>query len=215
MVGGIMARARVKSVNRASKWNGIGHFGMSTRRSGKPPRAQWPQLAALGPPIDHPRCPNPMPAPTHRASLQSTKETTLPTGPPTFRRAEAALEIAGPAAAVALDRPSEAFEAAEEAVWPALLAASEVEEACLTTVLRVRNCDCRSTARVAAGMLGTAREGEGAKMRIQAQITRGSRWFEGRGGPMADLVLAQRRTRICGSRFGNFREGRSRDGVGI
>lgn len=107
--------------------------------------------------------------------LPSTKETTLPTGPPTFRRAEAALEMAGPAAAVALDRPSEALEAAEEADWLALLAASEVEEECLTTVRRVRNCDCRSTARVAAGILGTAREGEGADVKIQAQVTRGSR----------------------------------------
>lgn len=107
--------------------------------------------------------------------LQSTKETTLPTGPPTLRRAVAALEMAGPAAAEALDRPSEALEAAEEAVWLALLAASEVDEECLTTVLRVRNCDCRRTARVAAGILGTAGEVEGAKMNIRAQVTRCSR----------------------------------------
>lgn len=131
-----------------------------------------PQTLPLIIPIDRIQCQSL----THGVSLQSTKETTLPTGPPTFRRAEAALEMAGPAAAVALDRPSEALEAAEEADWPALLAASEVEEECLTTVLRVRNCDCRSTARVAAGILGTATKGEGAKMSIQAQITRGSRW---------------------------------------
>lgn len=107
--------------------------------------------------------------------LQSTKETTLPTGPPTLRRAVAALEMAGPAAAVALERPSVALEAAEEADWLALLAASEVEEECLTTDRRVRNCDCRRTARVAAGILGTAR-GEGAETRSRTQVTQDSRW---------------------------------------
>jgi hypothetical protein len=86
-------------------------------------------------------------------SLPSTKEMTLPAGPPILRRAPAALEIAGPAEAETLDRPSEALEAAEEAVSLALEAASEVDEACLTAVLRVRNCDCRRTARVAAGIL--------------------------------------------------------------
>lgn len=86
---------------------------------------------------------------------------TLPAGPPTLRRAPAALEMAGPAEAETLERPSEALEAAEEAVSPALEAASEVEEACLTTVLRVRNCDCRRTARVAAGILYTAEEMSG------------------------------------------------------
>ena len=81
---------------------------------------------------------------------------TLPAGPPILRRAPAAFEMAGPAEAETLERPSEALEAAEEAVSPALEAASEVDEACLTTVLRVRNCDCRRTARVAAGILDTA-----------------------------------------------------------
>lgn len=78
---------------------------------------------------------------------------TLPAGPPILRRAPAALEMAGPAEAETLESPSEALEAAEEAVSVALEAASEVEEACLTAVLRVRNCDCRRTARVAAGIL--------------------------------------------------------------
>jgi hypothetical protein len=62
--------------------------------------------------------------------------------------------MAGPAEEVTLERPSEALEAAEEAVSLALEAASEVEEACLTAVLRTRNCDCRRTARDAvAGIL--------------------------------------------------------------
>lgn len=85
----------------------------------------------------------------------------MPAGPPILRRAPAAFEMAGPAEAETLDRPSEALEAVEEAVSPALEAASEVDEACLTTVLRVRNCDCRRTARVAAGILDTAGEMSG------------------------------------------------------
>ncbi len=107
----------------------------------------------------------------------------------------AALERAGPAAAVALDRPSWALEAALEA-------ASEVEEACRTKVRRVRNCDCRRTARVAAGILGECEEkeeGVDAK-RDQAQITRDDRWWEGDDcvSPMAVFVLRNDRTRICG-----------------
>ena len=85
---------------------------------------------------------------------------TFPVLPPTFLRALprpwAALEMAGPADEETRDRPSDAFEAAEEAASPALEAASEVEEAYLTADLRVRNCDCRSTARDAvAGILKT------------------------------------------------------------
>lgn len=134
--------------------------------------------------------------------LQSTKETTLPTGPPTLRRAVAALEMAGPAAAVALERPSVALEAADEAVWLALLAASEVEEECLTTVRRVRNCDCRRTARVAAGILGTARR-EGAETRSRSQNTQDSRWWEEEEVQLA-LVWRNDGTRICG--LGRFRK---------
>lgn len=85
----------------------------------------------------------------------------MPAGPPILRRAPAAFEMAGPAEAETLDRPSEALEAAEEAVSLALEAASEVDEACLTAVLRVRNCDCRRTARVTAGILNTAEEMNG------------------------------------------------------
>lgn len=138
--------------------------------------------------------------------LQSTNETTLPTGPPTLRRALAALEMAGPAAAEALDRPSEALEAAEEAVWLALLVASEVDEECLTTVLRVRNCDCRSTARVAAGILGTAGEIEGAKMKIRSQVTRCSRWCEDEGVQWRFSYSATTGPESADSDVGNFRE---------
>jgi len=107
-------------------------------------------------------------------SLPSTKEMTLPAGPPILRRAPAALEIAGPAEAETLERPSEALEAAEEAVSLALEAASEVDEACLTAVLRVRNCDCRRTARVAAGIFVLWRKG--VEKKKQAKVTRSSRW---------------------------------------
>lgn len=138
--------------------------------------------------------------------LQSTNETTLPTGPPTLRRALAALEMAGPAAAEALERPSEALEAAEEALWLALLAASEVDEECLTTVLRVRNCDCRRTARVAAGILGTAGEEEGAKMKIRSQVTRCNRWCEDEGVQWRFSYGATTEPESADSRFGNFRE---------
>jgi hypothetical protein len=124
----------------------------------------------------------------------------LPTGPPTLRRAEAALEMTGPAAAVAFERPSVALEAA----WPALLAASEVVEECLTTVRRVRNCDCRRTARVAAGILGTAR-GEGAETRSRSQITQDIRWWEEEEVQLAGLVCRNDGTRICG--LGRFRKG--------
>lgn len=83
--------------------------------------------------------------------LQSTKETTFPVLPPTFLRAEAAFEAAldsmGPAVEVARERPWEALEAAEEAASAPLEACSEVLEAYLTADLRVKNCDCRSTAR--------------------------------------------------------------------
>lgn len=82
--------------------------------------------------------------------LQSTKAMILPVGPPTFLSAlptfDAAPAIAGPAEEATLDSPSCAFAAASFA----LLAASEVEEECLIAVLRIRNCDCRSTARDAA-----------------------------------------------------------------
>lgn len=95
-----------------------------------------------------------------RVRLQSTKAMTFPVLPPTFLRALprpwAAFEMAGPAVEETRESPSDAFEAAEEAVSPALEAASEVEEAYLTADLRVRNCDCRSTARDAvAGILKT------------------------------------------------------------
>lgn len=69
--------------------------------------------------------------------------------------------IAGPADEETRERPSVAFDAADEADWLALEAASEVEEACLTGVLRVRNCDCRRTARDAAtGILKATKEGK-------------------------------------------------------
>lgn len=98
--------------------------------------------------------PNPM------LHLQSTKEMTFPVLPPTFLRAEAALVSTGPAAEVARERPWEALEAVEEAASAPLAAASEVEEACLTAVLRVRNCDCRRTAREAVtGILKVAGKG--------------------------------------------------------
>jgi hypothetical protein len=67
----------------------------------------------------------------------STKEMSLPVLPPTLPRAFlallAALEIAGPAELVTLDRPSEAFETEDEAVSFALAAVSAAVEAC-------RNC---------------------------------------------------------------------------
>lgn len=79
---------------------------------------------------------------------------TFPVLPPTFLRALAALLRAGPADDETRERPSDALEAVDEAASPALEAASEVEEACLTAVLRTMNCDCRSTARDAvAGIL--------------------------------------------------------------
>ena len=47
----------------------------------------------------------------------------------------------------------------EEAVSVALEAAWDVDEECLTAVLRVKNCDCRRTARDAvAGMTEATRE---------------------------------------------------------
>lgn len=78
------------------------------------------------------------------------KAMTRPVLPPIFLRALptfcAALATAGPAVAVTLDRPSDALEAADDAVSLALEAAWE--ELCRTAVLRNRNCDCRrSTAR--------------------------------------------------------------------
>lgn len=117
---------------------------------------------------------------------------TLPAGPPILRRAPAAFARAGPAEAETLDRPAEALEAAEEAASPALVAASEVEEACLTAVLRVRNCDCRRTARVTAGILNVVEEmsgkEEGSKGHPKQLLIRGQ----------YDLMIwriAQRRTR--------------------
>lgn len=125
--------------------------------------------------------------------LPSTKETTLPAGPPILRRAPAALEMAGPAEAETLERPSEALEAAEEAVSPALEAASEVDEACLTAALRVRNCDCRRTARVTGILKGEKEWTKGIKRKTQSLMKQYS--------PMV-LSLAQRQNqnlRICRS----------------
>lgn len=95
--------------------------------------------------------------------LHSTKEMTFPVLPPTFLRAPprpwAAFVRAGPADEVTRERPSDAFEAVDETFSLALEAASEVEEACLTAVLRVKNCDCRRTARDAVtGMTEATRE---------------------------------------------------------
>lgn len=131
--------------------------------------------------------------------LQSTNDTTLPTGPPTLRRAVAALERAGPAAAVALERPSWALEAAWEAF-------SEEDEACLTAVLRVRNCDCRRTARVAAGILVRLWGEEGAKIIIQARVTQGSHWYEDKGVQWRFSLAQRQRPESADSRLGNFRE---------
>lgn len=52
----------------------------------------------------------------------------------------------------------------DEAFSLAFEAASEEEEACLTAVLRVKNCDCRRTARDAvAGMTEATRERKDGK----------------------------------------------------
>lgn len=92
--------------------------------------------------------------------LLSTNEITFPVLPPTFFRVLprpwAAFVRAGPADADTRVRPSVALAAADEAVWLALVAASEADEACLTVVLRVKACcDCRrATAReTATGIL--------------------------------------------------------------
>ena len=96
-----------------------------------------------------------------RDGLQSTKEMTFPVRPPTFLSDWATPDRAGPAAEETRERPSEALEAAD---WAASPAFSEVEEACLTAVLRTRNCDCRSTARDAvAGILRPLKNGKGWK----------------------------------------------------
>jgi len=78
----------------------------------------------------------------------STNEMSLPVLPPTLPRAflalVAALEMAGPAELVTLERPSEAFETVEEAESFAFAAVSLAVEACL------RNCPlatCRDVRR--------------------------------------------------------------------
>lgn len=102
-----------------------------------------------------------------RTCLQSMKAMTRPVLPPIFLRALptfcAAFAIAGPAVAETLDRPSDALEAADEAVSLALEAAWE--ELCRTAVLRNRNCDCRrSTARDAVtGIFQLATGGKGCE----------------------------------------------------
>lgn len=75
--------------------------------------------------------------------------------------------MVGPADEETRERPSVALEAADEAVWLALVAASEADEACLTVVLRVRACDCRSaTAREAmTDMLESDWEGKERRQR--------------------------------------------------
>lgn len=113
---------------------------------------------------------------------------TFPVLPPTFLSALptpwAAFVIAGPADEETRERPSVAFDAADEADWLALEAASEVEEACLTVVLRVRNCDCRRTARDAAtGILKATKEGkEGEKGEGDAEEVAGGEAAESNGG---------------------------------
>lgn len=89
-----------------------------------------------------------------------------PVRPPTLFNAFVALEAAPetiePPELVTLDRPSDAFDMAPEAVSFALeaaspavslafVAASAVVEACLTFCRRRRYRDCRSNARVAGG----------------------------------------------------------------
>lgn len=124
--------------------------------------------------------------------LHSTKEMTFPVLPPTFFKAPprpwAAFVRAGPADEVTRERPSEAFEAAEEALSLALEAASEEEEACLTAVLRVKNCDCRRTARDAvAGMTEATREKkDGRKGREDEKEVAG-------GGQSSPMGLGQER----------------------
>lgn len=63
--------------------------------------------------------------------------------------------MTGPAVEVTRDNPSEAFDTVDCAVSRALLAACDEEELWRIAVLRVRNRDCRSTARdtVVGGML--------------------------------------------------------------
>jgi hypothetical protein len=88
-----------------------------------------------------------------RKDSRSTNVTTLPTGPPTLRKALptfcAAPAIAGPALDETLESPSEALDVACSVACLALLAASVVDELCLMAVLRMRNRDCRMAARVA------------------------------------------------------------------
>ncbi len=54
----------------------------------------------------------------------------------------------------------------EEADSVALEAAWDVDEECLTAVLRVRNCDCRSTARDAVAGILIPLEGKEAEKKV-------------------------------------------------
>lgn len=76
---------------------------------------------------------------------------TRPAGPPIFLSALpifcAAFAMTGPAVEVTLDKPSEAFDAVDDAASRVLFAACDEEELWRIAVLRVRNRDCRSTAR--------------------------------------------------------------------
>ena len=86
----------------------------------------------------------------------------LPVLPPTllnaFRAPEAAPLTIFPADDVTLDRPSEASETVPDAVSFALVAASELVEACLRLFLRRKSRECRRTAREdnAEGIFGDA-----------------------------------------------------------
>jgi len=82
---------------------------------------------------------------------ESTKAISLPVRPPILLNAPPtpciAPAIAGPAAEVTLDNPSEAFDVAEVAASVTLAAAWDVVDEGLKAGLRSRNRDCRKTAR--------------------------------------------------------------------
>ena len=73
------------------------------------------------------------------------------------------------------------MEAADEADSLALEAASEVEEACLTAVLRVKNCDWRRTARDAVTGILKKRLGRKARTLKNDERLRDSRVQLARG----------------------------------